>query len=913
VAGYSAVIDLRVDGIAGLRTVKDNLTSITNLVKNLKPVPTLFSTSQNAELKTAKNQLSDLVKAYADGNTRVAKFSTSIAGLSNQLNTFRTVAANAKTGTDQFTNALKAAEVASNKLISAELTRLSTLKDLYTRQPVGGLSAESQGPSGLTKSVLELGKQLPASISGLRTYQAELSRVFDLVEAGSIDFRTLQAEIARVNNQMDIMQGAGPVQGPALPPSMRGNAGRGGLSSPVGGAPGMAGSPAARAAMQENLMLGAGFPLLFGGGAGQVAGGLLGSFVGTGFGGQILGAAIGQILEDAQRRITEIGNAVNQLNMNAFRDSVVYVNAELDTTVRRLIEAGDAQAAQNALAEAAFEQTGMLPAAVNDITTGVNLLSNNWNKFLGAVSGTLAIIGVPFVAALNILLGAFTKIFQFANLILTTIGGWIKQIAEGLLKLPVVQFIIERILNDTTATREEDEKRNAELQKAVDTLTREADLAEQLLGLEMQRAEGSSYAAQIYNQQIDLQKQLMQLQNEYDNKRREAQVQYAGLQLEAYNTQLDRLERAKAIELEFKAIQAIRILELKRADAERSVALERQNAQLQVQNNLISKQTVLTQTLNDSQIALNNLQIDYLEFLNRGTRDLAFKIRLLNTIRVLEKENAKLALESAKAQIASQERLAALAYQQAALKLKNLEIDYLSAAARGDELTNYAKAIYAGEAALQIAYDNYNFTVKTGEAQLRVAEAIYKAAIRAADLKFFMSAAAAQAEAMAGSSERVAAATERTKAASEWNVLSKEKDPSKPGYYAERIDEQGRMETIRTYAKTSGMVILGKGGYATGPTKALIGEAGEGEYVIPESKAAGFAMNYLTGARGDSAIPRMAEGGYVGPINIQTGPVLQQDNNRYVTLGDMENALQTLAATLLTNGRTTGGRRFQGV
>jgi hypothetical protein len=57
----------------------------------------------------------------------------------------------------------------------------------------------------------------------------------------------------------------------------------------------------------------------------------------------------------------------------------------------------------------------------------------------------------------------------------------------------------------------------------------------------------------------------------------------------------------------------------------------------------------------------------------------------------------------------------------------------------------------------------------------------------------------------------------------------------------------------------------------------------------------------------------MAEGGYVGPINIQTGPVLQQDNNRYVTLGDMENALQTLAATLLTNGRTTGGRRFQGV
>lgn len=908
-ASYSAVIDLRVDGLQGLRTVSDRLESINRLTKQIKPVPSLFDQRGTAELKTAKNELGELVKRYADGSVRSAKFATSMAGLNAQLTTFRTIAANATVGTDNFTNALKAAENASIKLVGAELTRLATLEKLYTR-PEG----ESRfGPTGMTSEVLNLGKTLPTSISALRTYSAELNRVFELVEAGSIDFRTLQQEIARVNKAMDVAAGGGPVQGPALPPSMRGNAGRGGARSPIGGAPGMKGSPANLAASAENLMLGAGFPLLFGGGAGQVAGGLIGSLFGTGFGGQILGSAIGQILEDAQKRIAEIGNAINDLDFNAFRDSVIYTNAELETTVRRLLEAGEAQKAQNELAEAAFLQTGMLPAAVDDITAGVNLLGNVWNKFLGAVSGTLAIIGVPFVAALNVILSSFTKIFQYANLILTAIGGWIKALLEPLIKLPFMQAIIARILNDTNATTEASEKRNAELIKAVDNLTREADLAEELLALEQQRLQGSSYAVQIANKELDLKKALVQLEEEYNEKRRDAAVKYGGLELENYNNQLARLQQIKEQELELKAAQEVRILMIKRADAERSVQLERQNAALQVQNNLIQGQASLVQSLNGAQTALNNLQIEYLEFLKRGTQDLAFKFRLINTIRQLEIANAKLAYESAIAQIKAQQRLAALAVQQAALKLKNLEIDYLSAAARGDELSNYAKAIYAGQAALNIAQQNLGFAIRTGDAQARVAEETYKAAVRAANYKAIMAATVAQQEAVAAAAERTANATERTAAASGWKVLSKEKDPTKPGYSAERINEQGRRETIRTYQKTANLRIFGEGGYVNGPTKALIGEAGEGEYVIPESKAGRFAMNYLTGSRGDSAIPRMGEGGYVGPINIQTGPVMQQEGTRYVTLMDMENALQTLASSLLNNNRSAGGRRYQGV
>jgi phage-related protein len=107
-----------------------------------------------------------------------------------------------------------------------------------------------------------------------------------------------------------------------------------------------------------------------------------------------------------------------------------------------------------------------------------------------------------------------------------------------------------------------------------------------------------------------------------------------------------------------------------------------------------------------------------------------------------------------------------------------------------------------------------------------------------------------------------------------------------------------------------------QGGVVTGPTLAMVGEGGEPEYIVPQSKAAGFAANWAAGRRGAAAIPAFAEGGVVVPatsINIQTGPVLQQDGQRYVTVNDLEGAMHTVVNTLLGNGRTNGGRRYAGV
>lgn len=104
-----------------------------------------------------------------------------------------------------------------------------------------------------------------------------------------------------------------------------------------------------------------------------------------------------------------------------------------------------------------------------------------------------------------------------------------------------------------------------------------------------------------------------------------------------------------------------------------------------------------------------------------------------------------------------------------------------------------------------------------------------------------------------------------------------------------------------------------QGGVVTGPTLGLIGEGGEPEYIIPESKAAGFAANYLSGQRGASAVPGFAEGGYVGPVNITTGPVMQQGGTNYVTMEQFEAGIRDMASAVTRSSRSYGTRRFSGV
>jgi TP901 family phage tail tape measure protein len=112
---------------------------------------------------------------------------------------------------------------------------------------------------------------------------------------------------------------------------------------------------------------------------------------------------------------------------------------------------------------------------------------------------------------------------------------------------------------------------------------------------------------------------------------------------------------------------------------------------------------------------------------------------------------------------------------------------------------------------------------------------------------------------------------------------------------------------------------LAQGGVVDRATLAVIGEGGEREYVVPESKMAAASSRYLAGARGAGVIPAGSGGGggsgsdRAPIINITTGPVLEQQGERFVTVGDLESAIRQTATQIYATLRTPAGRRAIGV
>ena len=89
-----------------------------------------------------------------------------------------------------------------------------------------------------------------------------------------------------------------------------------------------------------------------------------------------------------------------------------------------------------------------------------------------------------------------------------------------------------------------------------------------------------------------------------------------------------------------------------------------------------------------------------------------------------------------------------------------------------------------------------------------------------------------------------------------------------------------------------------EGGFVTGPTNALIGEGGEPEYVIPASKMRGAMSRYSAGARGSSVIPGSgetdaADNGMVATAPIDVRYTVERINNvDYVTSDQFQRGLE---------------------
>ncbi len=215
----------------------------------------------------------------------------------------------------------------------------------------------------------------------------------------------------------------------------------------------------------ESLMLGAGFPMLFGGGLGAVGGGLGGSVLGNamgmgGFGAQIIGSAVGTQLEALHNRVVTIGNATQTLNLDQLEESGIRVNAELELQINRLKKVGKFKEAEQLLDKKVFETTGGTGGVNKDIANNVAMLKNVWDGLLAAVGTTVGIIAAPFVTALAAVLKIVSEIFRIINAILSGVTWLIKKLVEGFINiLPNGEQILEGI-----------EKRFANINGALDDI-----------------------------------------------------------------------------------------------------------------------------------------------------------------------------------------------------------------------------------------------------------------------------------------------------------------------------------------------------------------------------------------------------------------------------------------------------------
>ena len=192
-------------------------------------------------------------------------------------------------------------------------------------------------------------------------------------------------------------------------------------SSPIGGATSIAGSPAARRVRRQRLEqvgLGAGFPLLFGGGPGAVLGGAAGGLTGS-FGAQIAFSAIGQQIDRFIASVAAVGTALTSASgtVEMFREKNLFSSDAVKEHAFQLEEQGKMQELATLLTKDLASQIG------KNAVESFQLLGGETKEFLktinhlflavqGFVAGPLA----KLLGAINTVLGGVSTDVQFGSL-----------------------------------------------------------------------------------------------------------------------------------------------------------------------------------------------------------------------------------------------------------------------------------------------------------------------------------------------------------------------------------------------------------------------------------------------------------------------------------------------------------------
>jgi len=134
----------------------------------------------------------------------------------------------------------------------------------------------------------------------------------------------------------------------------------------------------------ENVALGAGFPLLFGGGAGAVLGGAAGGLYQGNPMMSVVTSAIGTLVDQFVAGVLTMGASVNDLigNFEALKTAMVFTNKEQEYQIKLLIDSGRVQEAANQVQERLIDIIGSSGLqALSEAGKASDELSRTWAEF----------------------------------------------------------------------------------------------------------------------------------------------------------------------------------------------------------------------------------------------------------------------------------------------------------------------------------------------------------------------------------------------------------------------------------------------------------------------------------------------------------------------------------------------------
>ena len=334
---------------------------------------------------------------------------------------------------------------------------------------------------------------------------------------------------------------------------------------------------------RENAIIGGAFPLLFGQSAGAAVGGGLGGFFGGQMGGQmgfglsLVGTAIGQAFDDANKRVVEMGNAIRSLDLSALEKSAIRVSEELKFQVDKLKEQGNFAKARALVETAIAKQTGSTSQVIKDIANAGNLLNAAFKEVVASGSVLLGSVAAPLSALLAGILKVVAEIFKLINRVIAAIGEVLRSVERI---IDPAQNIKKAIESTAPALAEN----TAEMRRFADEAKRASEIIQNNLDFDLAVARNSPLGstaedkidrkrleqqAALRDVQADINKQLLEA-NKLTGKARTDQIRSLFLQ---------KAKRDRLVELNtLRDITLIKIAEERRVQAE-NLRLARQQAQ----------------------------------------------------------------------------------------------------------------------------------------------------------------------------------------------------------------------------------------------------------------------------------------------------------------------------------------------